>query len=286
MGASESKVTDTINWNNVKTNDISSSIPNMKSITKEAYELINKLNFSENLDTTSSELDVNNFFEKSNNVQEIKNDTKLENDSSSSPFITSEMYNYIMNKYNKTGDNENSDIVMHGGARKKINNKKPIMKKNNKPKKTEIYDLKNMTSEHSNLNDNHKLRNVSDIESDNSNYNTLSYSNNNEDKTRNVITNNDSTSSTSSSSSSLEKVAAKSKKHKGQSRKIKNNFSTESLNLSYISSSAHTGGAYTENSSINNENSSINNENSSINNENSIEKSSTVNTSDINMISD
>ena len=64
MGISQSKNSDTINWNNVKTNDFSSTLPNMMGISSEAKELINKLNLPELSENISS--DIDNIFESKN----------------------------------------------------------------------------------------------------------------------------------------------------------------------------------------------------------------------------
>ena len=60
MGLSQSKnMEETINWDNIKTNDMSSTIPNLTGISKEAKELISKLNLPK-LSDTNSEFNSNN----------------------------------------------------------------------------------------------------------------------------------------------------------------------------------------------------------------------------------
>lgn len=103
MGLSQSKNTETINWQNIKTDDMSSTIPNLSGISREAKDLISKLNLPEISDSTS-EFNVENILV--NNKAE-----KVDDDLSSSPFISSEMYNYLINKYNTNKTN------MTGGAK-------------------------------------------------------------------------------------------------------------------------------------------------------------------------
>jgi hypothetical protein len=116
MGISQSRNTETINWNNVKTDDMSSTLPNLNKISDEAKQLITKLNLPE-ISDNNSEFDANFIFnEQSNSIF----NTNINNqdggsdheENNTSPFITSEMYNYIINKYNNTN-------VMTGGAAKK-----------------------------------------------------------------------------------------------------------------------------------------------------------------------
>ena len=58
MGGNQSKLTDTINWNNVNTNEFSSNIPNINNISHQATELINNLNFDSNNDNISSDINL------------------------------------------------------------------------------------------------------------------------------------------------------------------------------------------------------------------------------------
>jgi len=101
MGLSQSKDTETINWQNIKTDDMSSTIPNISGISKEAKDLISKLNLPE-ISDNNSEFDAKKVM--------ITNDEH--DDATSSPFISSEMYNYLINKYNNNKNN------MTGGAAK------------------------------------------------------------------------------------------------------------------------------------------------------------------------
>jgi len=117
MGLSNSKENnDTINWNNIKTDQISSTIPNISGISREANKLIEKLNFNNlNLEDTDSNDSSKEEIFLSKHIQQEEQDrehaTHDNNLSTTSPFISSEMYNYIMNKYQKQN--------MVGGAKNK-----------------------------------------------------------------------------------------------------------------------------------------------------------------------
>jgi len=103
MGASNSQPhTDTINWNNINTNDISTIKNINNNISPEVSELLNKLK-SINLNDSSSDVFTNsNQTQNKNTVIENKNtDMQIgggvyDTDSS---FISSDIYNYVIQKY-------------------------------------------------------------------------------------------------------------------------------------------------------------------------------------------
>jgi len=194
MGISQSKDTETINWQNINTNDMSSTIPNLHGISKEARELVSKLNLPE-ISENNSEFNIDNVFKPNTNQVQQQN---ISEENSSSPFISSEMYNYLLNKYN------DKKVEMTGGAPKKVESEE------------------NSTSSSS------EVESSSDVQ--------------------------------------------ESKKKDKQSKKIKNSAKSSENYLSYVSSSAHTGGSMSE-------------AEESVQNENQYSISS-VNTSDINMISE
>jgi hypothetical protein len=246
MGASESKPSDTINWNNVKTNEFSSNIANIKNISQEANQLIENLNIPQFDDTLSSEINLDNIFEN-HKISNSKNKKfSIDNsDITSSPFITSEMYNYIVNKYN---NNKNTNKNTN-----KINNKIQMMGGGD--------DLSSTPSTSSNsISDSDLISSDSESDSSNKKKKLKSKKNKKNEHKKNEHKN-----------EHKNKISKNQKKSNKKSNKKASIQSTDSLNLSYISSSAHTGGGYTENSSINNENNL---------------QSSSVNTNDINMISE
>jgi hypothetical protein len=110
MGASNSlPQSETINWKNIKTDQVSSTIPNLNGISVEANKLVEKLNLPEISDSSSELNDI--FLTKINKSNSVNNNLSENNFSSTSPFISSEMYNYVMDKY------KNQNMV--GGAHEK-----------------------------------------------------------------------------------------------------------------------------------------------------------------------
>jgi hypothetical protein len=194
MGASKSlPQTETINWKNLKTEQIS-DIPNLYGISAEANKLVEKINVPQLSESSSSDLD-HLFLTKINNNNSVTNEKVSENFSSTSPFISSEMYKYVMNKYQQQN--------MVGGAANDLND---------------------------------------------------------ESETTSTSSSSDSSKSSSSSSSPVEQKPAKGKGRKGKAKAVvkgkkpKSNKKNTEAFLDYISSSAHTGGSITDNSSVANEN--------------------------------
>lgn len=232
MGAGNSKQEpdETINWNNLRTENISSTRSNLNGINNDAVKLVLNLNYPEI--SENSEFNTKYLISKNSNLTQNNNLNITENDNNStSAFISSEMYKYIVDKYQNQESNQNQALnkQMIGGA------------KNN-------YSDDSSTSSTSSS----KLSS--------------------------------SDSSSESSETEQEKKEKKDKKNKKpikggrktkksvQNKKKKNSKFTED-ELSYISSSAHTisANSISENS---------------ISNENSVSISSSVRTSQINLISE
>jgi hypothetical protein len=245
MGNVINKDNDTINWNNVKTDKISESTGPL-FLSDDSKLLASKLvlNIPDVEPSESEHLDIEKIFNKYQVVPEIqKNGSEL---SDTSPFISSEMYKYLMNKNQLNDVKVGGQLKQNGGA----------------------------------------------IDED----------------------------SSTSSTSSSEEIGSKgkhndkaSKKHKKETHKKQNNETKESEeseenevedsdlessggasdNLSYVSSSAHEGEA-SENSSNSQEESKENSNEStseskstqSVSNGNNEIPPSSINTSDINMISE
>lgn len=205
MGASNSlPQSETINWKNIKTDQVSSTIPNLNGISVEANKLVERLNLPEISDSSSELNDI--FLTKINKSNSVNNNLSENNFSSTSPFISSEMYNYVMDKY------KNQNMV--GGAHEK-----------------------------------------NSLEDDSETTSTSS---------------SDSNSSASDKSTPVTKFKPKSEKQaKGNSNKYAKGKITKTSSkvdkrkiskkgtedfMDYMSSSAHTGGSITNNSSIENEN--------------------------------
>ena len=124
MGGNSSKETNTDKrWNNIKTDEISSNIPHLKSLSKDAKKLIASLNIPSMTETQTSEVNVNDLISRINNelssddkkvFQKIMTEMSSEELSATSPFISSEMYNNLVNS--KTSSEEPKAQL--GGSRK------------------------------------------------------------------------------------------------------------------------------------------------------------------------
>ena len=207
-------VSDTINWNNINTEDVSIT-NNVVNNKQTISDLVKDLKISYN----TSESDFNdNFLAKA--ITNTLTDTE-DVLSATSPFISSDAYNYLQKTTN----------VQDGGAVKKSKKKTPKHKKN---AKSQMVDMSSS--------------------SDTSSTSELSSSSN--------------SLSVSSSSSSSDKDDKHDKHKEDKHKHDKHNFTNKNVDdMSYLSSSAHTGGEFSDNASAVNQNFS-------------------VNTSDINMISE
>lgn len=127
MGATQSKTeNDTINWNNIRTDDMSSEsrgvMPDFRGLSNEAKQLIASLDIPEITETETSEFNYNNILNKINS--NLNDDDKMkfqkileqvsesESFSATSPFISNEMYDNLVNS--KTSDEE---VMQQGGSR-------------------------------------------------------------------------------------------------------------------------------------------------------------------------
>jgi hypothetical protein len=124
MGSSSSKNTETINWNNIRTENMSSTMPAINSLSKDAKKLIASLNIPA-IESETSEFSLNNILDTINknlnaNDRKIFNNEfnriiqETSNDNNTSPFITSEMYNYLVNS--KTSSD--MPVMQQGGNHK------------------------------------------------------------------------------------------------------------------------------------------------------------------------
>ena len=114
MGNTITKDNDTLNWNNLKTDNFSDSLNN-KYLSNDSKLLLSKLdiNLSNILNTETDSID-NIFSKYQSQSQSISNEfnttTSLDNKNSlelseTSPFISSEMYNYLVKKNELNGNN-------------------------------------------------------------------------------------------------------------------------------------------------------------------------------------
>jgi hypothetical protein len=141
MGGSQSKTpnpenpenpenSDTINWSKIKTDNVSSAFPNFNGLSNEAQNLIASLNIPEITESPTSEFTINHILDKiSTNLNQddknrfnqlldqVSSQTAQENDlSATSPFISSEMYNYLVKNESQKGGGKHTT--------RKINTKK------------------------------------------------------------------------------------------------------------------------------------------------------------------
>lgn len=265
MGQNNSKESETINWNQIKTNDMSSTIPNMEGISIEAKELISRLNLPE-ISESNSEFNIDNHFENINNHLEINNQ---ESDiDATSPFISSDMYNYLVNKY--PTKNTDTNINMLGGA--KVDEDSETSSTSSSLSSSALKSSSSETDEKSikknkkiNKKTNKNIKKNSDSKDDESDENVKITDDESDEHIELVAKDN------------YEGISKKYTSQKGKSKKDKltkskkSNYTGTENYLSYVSSSAHTNVTESLTNSIANEN------NYTI---------STVNTSDINMISE
>ena len=267
MGANNSKNnSDTINWNKINTNDMSSTIPNIKGISNEANQLISKLKLPEISENNSSEINTLKILNNKTNTNDVLLSDSF--DSASSPFITSEMYNYIINNYkiesknlkgggqkNQKGgddmedfDNSSTSSTSSASSMSEVNSSENEKKTKHDKKKIKHDKKEHNKKEHKEPKKKHKKSK----KMDDSELESEKISGTPSESEKELASENNSESESESESEKESEVMS------GGS------------DLSYESSTAHTGGNYTE---------TISNENISI-------KSSSIHTSDINMISE
>jgi len=128
MGQSQSKNnSETIDWKKIKTENISSTMPNFNGLSNDAKNLIASLNIPEITESQTSEFTVNHILDTiSNNLnnddqrkfnqllEHVSSQTGEDDLSATSPFISSEMYNYLIK----------NDETQKGGGKKKKYHKK------------------------------------------------------------------------------------------------------------------------------------------------------------------
>jgi hypothetical protein len=129
MGIASSKNnSESLNWDKINTESMSSSVPNLNTINKDAQKLVSNLNIEENIDLEQTESDNENIFtwirkldgdqsQPQSNHQENVSGNNTEDFSDTSPFISSDMYKYLMNNNSSetsVGNLENNQV---GGAK-------------------------------------------------------------------------------------------------------------------------------------------------------------------------
>jgi hypothetical protein len=143
MGLTQSKNnTESINWDNLDTDAMSSTLPAFNKISKDAEHLISQLNVenSVNIDYEDTESDSGNIFTWLKSIGDEDKETKPEevanedNFSDTSPFISSDMYKYLMDKNSEEGTSSIAN-VQKGGVIKDDSTTSTTSSSNRKDKK-------------------------------------------------------------------------------------------------------------------------------------------------------
>ena len=114
--------TESLNWDKINTESMSASIPYLQSVSKDAQKLVEQLNFKNNLELEESESD--NIWTWLNQDSKPVNNVASEDFSDTSPFISSDMYNYLVNEsssdknHEQEGGNDNSTSTTSSSERK------------------------------------------------------------------------------------------------------------------------------------------------------------------------
>lgn len=238
MGANNSKASsETINWKNVHTNSMSSTLPNMNTISHDAKQLVARLQVPVLSESDENSNMVGNIFSglHGGNTHNTHNNN-INNDS---PFISSEMYNYLVNKYQHTNMVGGAD-EMDDEDETSSTSSSPASSPSSSPMKKEKKEKKPM-------------KKVSPVEET--------------EETEEVEESPEEVEETVESPEEQTNGRKKNRKMKKGSKKQSYKGNRSDAYLSYISSSAHTNGS------------------ASLLNENNYSISS-VNTSDINMLSE
>jgi|TARA_B100000524_G_scaffold340494_1_gene233692 hypothetical protein len=141
LTASKQQNTESLNWDKINTESMSTSIPNINNISKDANELISNLSINEQVDLENTDSDNENLFawiktigddKKENTGDELNTDSFSE----TSAFISSDMYKYLMNK---NSDSATSNAQVGGGIQEDSStsstSSSPKKTKNTKSKK-------------------------------------------------------------------------------------------------------------------------------------------------------
>ena len=146
MGAKQSRNnTDSLNWDNINTDSMSSALPNLANIDNDAKKLVSSLNTNLNLNLEDTDSENENLFSWVKNTigNETKVDTKNEdNFSDTSPFISSDMYKYLAEKNSSI----TSEVLEQQGGAKKSSTTSSTSSSPSTPKRTKSSSHKNYDS--------------------------------------------------------------------------------------------------------------------------------------------
>ena len=126
MGIASSKNnSESLNWDKINTESMSATVPHLNTINKDAQKLVSNLNIDNNIDLENTESENENIFtwirkldgSNTNNLNEnqIVNDNESDGFSDTSPFISSDMYKYLMNNNSSETSAQTGNQV--GGAK-------------------------------------------------------------------------------------------------------------------------------------------------------------------------
>ena len=146
MGISQSKSnTDSLNWDKINTESMSSTVPNLTNINKDAQALISKLNIDDKINLEETESENENLFtwikKAENEKVEVEAKENSDNFSDTSPFISSDMYKYLMEN---NSSNTSEQLEQQGGAGDSSTSstssspKKKVNKKSNSKKSKKV----------------------------------------------------------------------------------------------------------------------------------------------------
>jgi len=149
MGQKISKSnTDSLNWDKINTESMSSAVPNLANINRDAETLISKLNIDNKINLEETESENENMFTWIKNTEEKKPEVEVndENFSDTSPFISSDMYKYLIE--NNSSVTSEQKINQEGGAGDSSTSstssspKKKVSKKSNSKKAKKVISEK------------------------------------------------------------------------------------------------------------------------------------------------
>ena len=286
MGSNNSKkensnevISDTIGWNNVKTENMTASKKIFNDLSDDAKKLIVSLNIPDLTETPVSDHDVNNIFQKINNnlkgddrdkfaklMDELSpEDGNKEDMSTTSPFISSEMYDHMVNS--KTSEDSIVNKQSGGGNRHLNHNNYTV----NESSTSSTTDLSSSSSDSdSNLMEQSEADIRAEVKRE------------------------------SRQRSSRHRSSRSSKQRTHRSKRTIKSEDTQTggesdMNLSYLSSSAHTDGAFSDSDKPSHKSkkasdteakSSHQEDSVADENKEMVSTSVSVNTSDINMVSE
>ena len=267
MGSTQSKQNqgnaDTLNWNDLNTDNFSSTNL-VNPLSNDAKQLVRNLNIS-NASEAISDVDFNDIFKNKYN-KEIDQSDDLTN---SSTFITSEMYNNLVNSLTSN----TSEFKQMGGGNKQSKKQVKVAKTQSEPARKQVKVAKTQSKpaekQSKPVKKQSRKAKLSGHEED------RHYRDTSEDKSDTSDKKRDGTSDEERDGTSNEKRDGTSE-DSDTPQEIRGRNASRGRDASrdgydYVSSSAHTGGS----SELNN---------SSVSNENSNYTSLSVNTDDINMV--